>query len=405
MMEPSTKFSNRIARRLSSTGKSIFAHMSALSAENNAVNLGQGAPDFYGPTKLLECISRQALSCYNQYAPLAGEPRLRKQVSRYTKQTTGAEYNPDTEITITNGASEGIFCAINAFINPGDKVIVFEPAFDLYYQAIANAGGEVIPVRLHAPDTPIGLLNQSQWTIDWEELDAAMASGFSMMIINSPHNPTGKVFSEEELDRIASQILKHEALLISDEVYENLTYDEIPHLSLSSFPKIQHLVIRVSSAAKTFGFTGLKVGWVCAPAYLTDAIRIVHQSTVFCVSTHTQLGLADAMEEDEWLQEYLKSQKNLYTEKKEYLKSILERAGYTVSPCQGTFFLTANYEALAGDISDMIYARNLIETRRIATIPLSAFYKQPPKSLPWIRFAFCKKAETLDVVADLLLNS
>lgn len=404
-MEPITKFSNRIARRLSSTGKSIFAQMSALAAENNAVNLGQGAPDFYGPTKLLEAISRQVLSCYNQYAPLSGELRLRTQVSAYTKQTTGVEYNPETEITITNGASEGIFCAINAFINPGDRVVVFEPAFDLYYQAIANAGGEVVPVRLHAPDTPVGLLNQNQWTIDWDELDAATANGFSLMILNSPHNPTGKVFSEEELDRIASKLLKNDALVISDEVYENLTYEGTQHLSLCSIPKIQHLVIRVSSSAKTFGFTGLKVGWVCAPVYLTEAIRIVHQATVFCVNPYTQLGLADVMEDVTWFNEYLQSQKDLYIEKRNYLKSILERAGYSMNPCQGTFFLTANYEALAGDISDTIYAKNLIETRRIATIPLSAFYKQAPKSLPWIRFAFCKKAETLDVVADLLLNS
>lgn len=404
-MEPILKSSNRIAARWSSVGKSIFAEMNALASDHNAVNLGQGAPDFYGPNKLLESISRQVLSCHNQYAPLAGEVVLRKQVAQYTKQTTGVEYDPVSEITITNGASEGIYSAINAFVNPGDRVLVFEPAFDLYHQAIASAGGVVVPIRLHAPDTPVGLLNQKNWTIDWDEFESASVAGFSLMILNSPHNPTGKVFSEDELDQIASKLLKNNALVIADEVYENLTYDDTPHISLCSFPKIQHLVIRVSSAAKTFGFTGLKVGWVCAPAHLTQSIRIAHQSIVFCVSPFTQLGLADVMEDQAWFSEYLKSQKELYTEKRNYLKSVLERAGYFVGTSGGTFFLTANYEPLAGDISDVIYARNLIETKRIATIPLSSFYSQPPKSLPWVRFAFCKKEETLNTVADLLLNT
>lgn len=404
-MESTEKFLNRIAKRLMTTEKSIFAYMSALAHEHNAVNLGQGAPDFYGPTKVLESISRQVLSCHNQYAPLPGEARLRQQVVNYIKRSTGIEYNPNTEITITNGATEAIFCAINAFVNPGDRVVVFEPAFDLYYQAIASAGGQPVAVRLHAPDTPIGLANQGRWTIDWQEFESISASGFSLLILNSPHNPTGKIFTQEELERIGSKVLANDALVISDEVYENLVYDGQNHFSLSSLTKVQHLVIRVSSAAKTFGFTGLKVGWISAPHHLTEAIRIVHQATVFCVNPALQLGLAEAMEDESWFSEYLKSQNETYTEKRNYLKSILERAGYGLSPCDGTFFLTANYQALAGDLADMTYAKNLVETRRIATIPLSAFYKQPPKSLPWVRFAFCKKAETLDAVADLLLNS
>jgi len=404
-MNPESPFYNRIAQRWSCTKKSIFAEMTALANMHNAVNLGQGYPDFYGPEKVLQCISRQVLSCHNQYAPLAGEGRLRNQVSHFTKKTTGVNYNFETEITITSGASEGIYSVINAFVNPGDRVLVFEPAFDLYYQAIANAGGTVVPVRLHAPDTPVGLANGNTWTVDWSEFDALTISGFSLIILNSPHNPTGKVFSEEELDRIASAVLKNDALIVSDEVYENLTYDNTHFVSLANLPKIQHLVVRVSSAAKTFGFTGLKVGWVCAPSRLTEAVRLVHQATVFCVNPSTQLGLADAMEDETWLDTYLQTQKDDYTEKRNYLKLILERAGYLVSPPQGTFFLTANYEPLAGDILDTIYARNLIETRRIATIPLSPFYVEPPKILSWVRFAFCKKKETLDAVADLFLNT
>ncbi|APJ02602.1 aminotransferase class I/II-fold pyridoxal phosphate-dependent enzyme [Silvanigrella aquatica] len=395
---------NRIAKRWNSTGKSIFSEMTALSNLHNAVNLGQGFPDFYGPTALLDAISKEVLSCHNQYAPSHGEAALRKEISYFVESTTGVIYDPETEITVTCGASEAIFCAINAFVNPGDRVLVFEPAFDIYYQAIANAGGEVVPVRLHAPDTPVGVRGGG-WSIDWSEFDAACSQGFSVAIFNSPHNPTGKVFSEEEIDRIASKILKKNAIVLSDEVYENMVYSPARHVSLCTLPKIQHLVVRISSAAKTFGFTGLKTGWVCAPAYLTDGVRLVHQATVFCTSPYTQLGLARVMENKEWFQNYLLSQNESYLKKRNFLKSILERAGFLVHNSEGTFFLTASYENLAGDISDIIYTKQLVETYKVTTIPLSAFYKQAPKSLPWIRFAFCKKEETLQSVADLLLNS
>ena len=403
-MAKSNNHSQHLASRWAGFGKSIFSEMTQLAQQYNAVNLGQGFPDFYGPEKLLKCISEQLFTCHNQYSNSAGELLLREQIDHFVSKNTGVFYNPQTEITITNGASEALYCALNAFVNPGDKVLVFEPAFDLYYQAIANAGGVVVPIRLHAPDTPVGIANNNKWTIDWHEFDAAAAGGFSLMIFNSPHNPTGKVFTEEEIDHIASKILKNNAIVLADEVYENLIYDDVSCISLASIPKIQHLVVRISSAAKTFGFTGLKVGWACAPSHLTDAIRIVHQATVFCVSPFTQLGLAEVMKDEKWLTSYLKSQQESYLHKRNTLTSILERAGYYISLCEGTFFLMANYEKLAGDISDILYSRQLVETHHIATIPISPFYKQAPKSLPWIRFAFCKKEETLNQVADLLLK-
>jgi methionine aminotransferase len=404
MITMQTYSTQHLAHRWLGFGKSIFSEMTQLAQEYNAVNLGQGFPDFPGPQKLLEAIANEVLSCHNQYSPSAGEPFLRKQVDNFVSKRTGVFYNPLTEITITNGASEALFCAINAFVNPGDRVLVFEPAYDLYYQAIANAGGVVVPVRLHAPDTPIGIANQNKWTIDWTEFDAACAGSLSLLIFNSPHNPTGKVFTEEEIDRIASKALKNNTIVLCDEVYENLVYTENPSISLASIPKIQHLVVRISSAAKTFGFTGLKVGWACAPAHLTDAIRLVHQATVFCVSPFTQLGLAKVMGEETWLESYLISQQENYKKKRDLLAHILERAGFYVAPCEGTFFLMANYEKLAGDISDIIYSKQLIETQHIATIPISPFYKQAPKSLPWVRFAFCKKEETLQKVSEYLLK-
>lgn len=396
--------SSRTATRWASVGSSIFAEVTALAKLHNAVNLGQGAPDFYGPNELLESISRQVLTCHNQYAPLAGEEALRVQVSQFVKNTTGVEYRPNDEITITNGASEAIYCAINAFVNPGDKVLIFEPAFDLYYQAIANTDGQIVPVRLHAPDTPIGMENNFKWSIDWKELEAVSAGGFSFVIFNSPHNPTGKIFTEEEIERIASLILKNNALVLTDEVYENLVFENSRLVSLCSIPKLQHLVLRVSSAAKTFGFTGLKTGWVCAPANLTQAIRTVHQATVFCVNPAIQLGLAEMMANQTWFSSYLKTQKELYEKKRNFLKSALERAGYQTSPTEGTFFITANYENLFGDMSSDLCAKQMAELYRVASIPLSAFYQRPPKSLPWLRFAFCKRDETLQAAADLLLK-
>jgi methionine aminotransferase len=395
---------NRTATRWLSLQKSIFSEITLLANFHNAINLGQGFPDFYGPQKLLDAISYHVQNCHNQYAPSHGEQSLKEAVSNYIAETTERRYDPETEITITTGASEGIYSVIQAFVNPGDKVVIFEPAFDLYHQAIASAGGHAIPIRLHSPDTPIGL-QTGTWSIDWTEFNAVCAEDFALMIFNSPHNPTSKVFSEEEIDQIGSKIFRKNALVLCDEVYENLVYDNKTHISLCTLPKIQHLVIRVSSAAKTFGFTGLKTGWVCAPANLTESIRLVHQSTVFCTSPFIQLGLAEVMSQQDWFQEYLTKQKNEYHAKRNYFKSILERAGYFVGPCQGTFFLTANYEPLAGDMNDILYTRQLMETHKIATIPLSSFYQKVPKSLPWIRFAFCKKEETLKNAADLLLHS
>lgn len=392
------------AARWTGFGTSIFTEMTELSKKHRAVNLAQGFPDFPGPQEFIEAVSRHLHTCHNQYAPSIGEEGLRNEVSRWVLQTTGSYYDPKTEVTITTGATEGLYAVINAFVNPGDRVVVFEPYFDAYAQAIANAGGQIVPVRLHAPDTPIGMQAKG-WGIDWAEFDAVAAGGFSMLLLNSPHNPTGKVFSAEELEHIATKVLKNNALVVCDEVYENLVFGPAQHLSLAGLEKVRHLILRVSSAAKTFGFTGFKVGWVTAPASLMEHVRLVHQATVFCTNPHVQFGLAEVMADDTWLQNYLVSQRATYESKRDYLKATLERAGFSVQQSMGTYFLMANFEALAGDISDVAYAKQLIETHSVAAIPISVFYQKPPKSLPWLRFAFCKTQATLEKAADLLLRS
>lgn len=395
--------SKRLAARWSGFGTSIFTEMTELAKRHSAVNLAQGFPDFPGPSELLEATSRHLHTSSNQYAPSIGEEPLREAVSRFVFKQTGVYYDPKVEVTITTGATEAIYSVVNAFVNPGDRVVVFEPFYDSYAQAIANAGGVLVPVRLHAPDTPLGLPSKT-WAIDWEEFDAAAAGGFKFLILNSPHNPTGKVFSQDELERIAAKVLKNDAIVMCDEVYEHLLYDGTQHLSLCSLEKIQSRVVRVSSAAKTFGFTGFKVGWVTAPAELTSAVRLVHQGTVFCTPPFLQMAYAELMANETWLDCYLSDFRKIYAEKRDFLKATLERAGFFVHPCTGTYFLMANFESLAGDVSDVVFAKQLIETHSVAAIPPSVFYLTPPRSLPWLRFAFCKSDETLRRAHDLLLR-
>lgn len=392
------------AKRWNGFGTSIFTEMSDLARHFQAVNLAQGFPDYPGPQKLLDAVCDQLQNCHNQYSHSSGEEVLRQQVSNLVMESLNLYYDPRTEITITTGATEAIYVAINAFVNPGDKVLVFEPFYDSYAQAVANAGGILVPVRLHAPDTPVGMQAKG-WGIDWDEFEAASAGGFSFLILNTPHNPTGKVFTLDELERISNRVIKNNALVLSDEVYEYMVYDSFEHQSPAVFPKLRNRVIRISSAAKTFGFTGFKVGWILAAPELTRTVRLVHQAVVFCTNAHVQLGLAHVMQDTSWLKTYLASLKTEYAAKQAQLKSTLERAGFTVQAAQGSYFLMANFEALAGDVSDVVYAKSLIETHSIAAIPPSVFYVKAPKSLPWLRFAFCKKEETLRRAAELLLQS
>lgn len=395
---------SRIAKRWSGFGTSIFTEMTQLANAHKAVNLAQGFPDFPGPSELLSRVSEHLRTCHNQYAPSIGEEFLRTQVSKSVFAATGAYYDPKTEVTITTGATEAIYAVINAFVNPGDRVVVFEPFYDSYAQAIANAGGQLVPVRLHAPDTPQGLQAKG-WAVDWSEFDAAAAGGFSLLILNSPHNPTGKVFSFDELERIADGVIKNGAIAMCDEVYEALVYEPGEHVSLASLEKVRDRVVRISSAAKTFGFTGFKVGWVTAPSALSACVRLVHQGIVFCTPPFIQLGLADVMADEAWFKTYLESVKADYLAKRDFLKATLERAGFTVQPSSGSYFLMANFEKLAGDVTDVSYAKQLIETHSVAAIPPSVFYVKAPKSLPWLRFAFCKTQATLERARQLLLQS
>jgi aspartate/methionine/tyrosine aminotransferase len=377
------------AARWDGFGTSVFTEMTELARATSAVNLAQGFPDFPGPARLLDAVARQLGQCPNQYAPGAGEPRLREAVARLVASSTGIGYDPRTEVTITTGATEALFCAINGVVGPGDGVVVFEPFYDSYAQAVANAGGVLLPVRLAAPD------RDGSWGIDWAGLERAAARGFRLLVLNSPHNPTGKVYRDEELDRIADALVAADAIALCDEVYEHLVYAPARHASLASRPALRERVIRVGSAAKTFGYTGFKVGWATAPEPLTRALRLVHQATVFSTNPHVQLGLADVLEDGAWFTSYLPGLRADYLRKRDLLAGALASAGFHPHVPDGTYFMMADYRALAPELSDEACARHLVRTRGVAAIPPSAFYARAPEAQRLLRFAFCKRDETL----------
>jgi len=384
--------SSHLAARWAGFGTSIFTEMTDLARTHDAVNLAQGFPDFLGPPRLLDAVAAHVRTSHHQYAPGIGEERLRRAVAAWVGTTTGVARDFRTEVTITTGATEAIYATVNAFVNPGDRVVVFEPLYDSYAQAIANAGGVVVPIRLHAPD----------WAIDWPQLDAATDHGFALLILNSPHNPTGKVYTDDELDRIARAVEAADAVALCDEVYEELVYDGTVHRSLASVPRVRDRVVRISSAAKTFGFTGFKVGWATAAAPLTAAVRLVHQATVFSTTPFLQTAIAEVLEDPAWLHGYLAELRTSYQAKRDRLRAALLGLGFDVPLVRGTYFLMAGFDALEPTLSDVAFARRLIETRRVAAIPPSVFYARPTGRLPWLRFAFCKRDETLARAAHQL---
>jgi len=389
------------AARWAGFGTSVFTEMTELARAAGAVNLAQGFPDFPGPERLLDAVAAALREGTNQYAPGAGEPRLRSAVARLVESSTGIACDPRREVTITTGATEAIFCAINAVVDPGARVLVFEPFYDGYAQAVANAGGVLAPIRLHAPDTPIGQRAGGSWAFDPAELEAEARAGFALLVLNTPHNPTGKVFTEAEVDRIERAVIAADATLLTDEVYEHLVYPPAVHRSAASRPALRERTIRVGSAAKTFGFTGFKVGWATAPAALTEPLRLVHQATVFSTNPHVQLGLAAVLEDEAWLAGYLPRLRDDYLRKRGLLERALAGAGFEPHRPDGTYFEMARYAAL-GDEPDGEMARRLVRERGVAAIPPSAFYARAPASLPWLRFAFCKRDETLAEAARRL---
>lgn len=376
------------ALRIADFKDSIFGVISKLAREHSAVNLGQGFPDFDGPEWLKEIAHKKMQQGHNQYAPFPGTPNLRQEVSNYYKSFYTLNYDAESQITITVGATEAIYVVITALINPGDEVIVLEPFYDSYVASIKMAGGVAVPVTMHAPD----------FTIDEKELEAAITPRTKLVILNNPHNPTGKVWSREELLSVAKLIQKHDLYLMSDEVYEFLVFDEAKHIPMATLEGMLERTITVSSAGKTFGLTGWKIGWICANEKVSRACRLVHQYITFSVSTPMQEAVADGLKQ---LPQYLPGFVSLYKEKRDWFYKEMTQLGFEFALPKGTYFMMVPISKKT-QLSDVDYAMKLIQERKVATVPPSAFYLKSAEGGKYLRFCFAKKEETLrDAVKNL----
>lgn len=376
------------AQRIAGFKDSIFGVISRLARENSAVNLGQGFPDFDGEAWLKDVAYKKMQEGHNQYAPFQGSANLRNEVSNYYKKFYDLSYDAETNITITVGATEAIYLVITALVNPGDEVVVLEPFYDSYVASIKMAGGTPVPVTMHAPD----------FTVDAKELEAAITPRTKMIILNNPHNPTGKVWAKEELLSVAKIAEKNDLYIMSDEVYEFLVFDGHKHLPTATLEGMFERTITVSSAGKTFGLTGWKIGWICANPKITTACRLVHQYVTFAVSTPMQEAVAEALTR---LPDYLPGFVSLYKQKRDYFYSELKSLGFDFKIPVGTYFMMVPISKKT-ELKDVDYAMKLIKERKVATVPPSAFYLKSTEGEKFLRFCFAKKEETLKAAAQNL---
>jgi aspartate/methionine/tyrosine aminotransferase len=378
----SSTLSHRIgAGRIEGLGQSIFSVMTRLAVEFDAVNLGQGFPDFDGPEWLIEEYSRALRSGRNQYAPMQGTAALRKAVARYQREFWSLEWDVEDEITVTAGATEALLSAILALVDPGEEVVLFEPFYDAHLADVRLAGATPRFVTLHAPD----------FRIDAAALEAAITPRTRMLVLNSPHNPTGRVFSKDELSIVAAAAIEHDLLVLSDEVYEFLTYGNARHIPIASLPGMRERTVTVSSTGKTFGMTGWKIGYAMAAGPLSAAIRGVHQFATFAVNTPAQLAMSQALGR---LSEYLPAFRAAYQAKRDMLLGGLADTGYKCIEPEGTYFTMMNIPAAVGR-GDVELAEHLIREYRVAVIPPSVFYGHSDEGTSMLRLCFAKREETL----------
>jgi len=378
-----------IISKFPNVGTTIFTRMSQLAAETGALNLSQGFPDFDGPQALRDAVGRHIASGHNQYSPMTGLPALRSQVAAKIARSYGVHVDADTEVTITPGATQAIFCAIQAVIHAGDEVIVFDPCYDSYEPSVELAGGRCVHVQLGLDD----------FSIDWQKLTDALTPRTRMIILNTPHNPSGALISRAELDQLAALIADRDIYLISDEVYEHLVYDGVPHVSVLSHPELYHRAFVVSSFGKTYHVTGWKTGYVVAPPALTAELRKVHQYVSFCGVTPLQYALADYMAASP---EHVEELPGFYQAKRDLFCDLLKPSRFTFTPVAGTYFQLVDYAHIRPDLNDVDMAVWLTREHGVATIPVSVFYQTPPEGQRLVRLCFAKREETLREAAEKL---
>ena len=373
--------------KLPGVGTTIFTVMSQLASEHEAINLGQGFPDFDCDPHLQRLVSEAMARGENQYAPMAGIPELRRAVATKIERLQGCRYDPEREITITAGATQAIFTAIVALVRPGDEVIILEPAYDSYLPSILLAGGQPVAVALdHA----------NGYRPDWDRVLAAITPRTRLLIVNSPHNPTGSVFDQEDIRALEHIVRTHGIFVLSDEVYEHIVFGGKRHHSVASSIELAARAFVVSSFGKTFHSTGWKIGYCCAPAALTAEFRKVHQFNVFAVNRPMQSGIARYLQDPS---PYLQLA-DFYQAKRDHFLAGLAATRFRPLPCPGTYFVLADYRSISEE-SDIQFARRLLIEHGVASIPLSAFYRQPFDNRV-IRFCFGKRDQTLDAGIERL---
>ena len=376
----------QITSKLSSSQTTIFTEMSALATQHNALNLGQGFPDYDPPSALLDLVKDAIDDHKHQYAPMAGVLALREIIAQKVLHAYGQYVNPSTEITITAGATQAIFTAITAFIHADDEVIIFEPAYDCYRPAIQLAGGKSVVYTMEAPD----------FEINWALLAAMISPKTKMIIINTPHNPTGTILKADDLIQLSRIVKDTDIIILSDEVYEHLVYDGQPHESVLKYPELYQRSISVFSFGKTYHCTGWKVGYCVAPEYLMNEIRKVHQWNVFSVNSFVQYALAVFMKDE---QQYL-SLSQFYQHKRDFFLEILKTTRLRPLKSEGTFFQLCDYSEIS-DLDDVAFAKEMTVKHGVACIPISVFYTDHRQD-KLIRFCFAKTENLLSKVGLLL---
>ncbi|MCJ0974101.1 pyridoxal phosphate-dependent aminotransferase [Pseudomonas sp. PS1] len=375
--------------KLPNVGTTIFTTMSQLAAQTGALNLSQGFPDFDGPDALREAVARHVMAGHNQYAPMTGLPALREQVALKVASRYGRTVNPDIEVTITPGATQAIFCAIQTVVRPGDEVIVFDPCYDSYEPSIELAGGVCIHQALSLPG----------FAIDWQKLSDAITARTRMIVLNTPHNPSGALIERADLDRLAALIRDRDIYVLSDEVYEHLVFDGREHASVLRHDELYQRAFVVSSFGKTYHVTGWKTGYVIAPPALSSELRKVHQYVSFTGVTPLQWALADFMADHP---EHLDELPGFYQAKRDLFCDLLTDSHFSFTRAAGTYFQLADYSAIRPDLDDVAMSEWLTREHGVATIPISVFYQRPPAGLRLVRFCFAKREETLRQAAERL---
>lgn len=378
------------ASRLDGFGTSVFTEMSVLAVEHQAINLGQGFPDFAGPDFVKQAAIDAINSDLNQYAPSPGLPRLRQAIAADWMNQHNMTVDADAEITVTSGATEALLSTLLALVEPGDEVLFFEPFYDSYVPQTVFAGGVPKVVTLRPPD----------WAFDPDELRAAFTDRTKLFLLNTPHNPTGKVFNTAELKFIAELCQEHDVIILADDVYERIVFDGLRHTPIATLPDMWERTLTINSTGKTFSMTGWKIGYVTGSAELQQSLRLTHQFNVFATATPLQQAMAIALEHAAQ-SNYYAELAGAYQSRRDRLLAILGDAGLPPLPVQGSYFLMSDITGLGFD-DDVEFCRHLVTNVGVAAIPPSAFYLDPATAPPLARFCFAKRDDTMDQASDRL---